>query len=120
MPRVFSRTIVAAIVAASLFGCKSDSSGPILEAGVVTATTDLAFSPSTITVTRGGGGSATVTWTFESVMHTVTWDSQPAGATVEDIPGSSNTNVARDFTVAGTYSYHCSIHPTMTGTVIVQ
>jgi plastocyanin len=51
----------------------------------------------------------------------VTWDSQPTGATVANIATTSSTSVGRDFTVAGTYAYHCTIHGTaMHGTVIVQ
>jgi plastocyanin len=61
-----------------------------------------------------------VDWTFQGVTHTVTWDSQPSGATVADIGNSHDTDVARNFTVAGTYQYHCSIHSTMTGVVVVQ
>lgn len=87
--------------------------------GAVTATSTVAFTPQLMTVTRGGA-TGTVTWTFEAVQHTVTWDSQPPGAAVADIPASSNTAVARDFTVAGTYEYHCSIHSGMTGSLLVQ
>jgi plastocyanin len=54
------------------------------------------------------------------VGHTVSWDSQPSGAAVADIGVSSSTNVARNFTVAGTYTYHCSIHSNMSGVVVVQ
>jgi plastocyanin len=48
----------------------------------------------------------------------VTWDSQPGS--VADIDATSSASVARDFTVAGTYHYHCSIHPQMVGVVNVQ
>ena len=72
-----------------------------------------------MTIARSGGTGA-VTWTFQSLAHTVTWDSKPAGATVSDIGATHDANVARPFTVAGTYAYHCSIHPGMTGSVIVQ
>ncbi|HEV7704195.1 MAG TPA: Ig-like domain-containing protein, partial [Gemmatimonadaceae bacterium] len=48
-------------------------------AGAVTATTSAAFTPQLMTITRGGG-TGTVTWTFQAEPHTVTWDSQPPGA----------------------------------------
>ena len=87
--------------------------------GAVTATTSAAFTPQLMTITRGGA-TGTVTWTFQAEPHTVTWDSQPPGAVVADIPVSSSTSVARDFSIAGTYEYHCSIHSGMTGSLLVQ
>ena len=85
----------------------------------VTATSSLQFTPSTVTVTQNGA-PATVTWVFQNVAHTVNWDTQPVGASVTDIGATSSASVVRDFSVTGTYTYHCSIHPQMTGTVIVQ
>ena len=85
----------------------------------VTATTGQAFDPSGVTIARAGG-TGTVTWTFQSLAHTVTWDTQPTGANVADIGPTQNAQVGRDFTVAGHYTYHCSIHPGMHGTVDVQ
>lgn len=85
--------------------------------GNVTATTGLAFDPSAVTVLRAAGTS-TITWHFQAVAHTVTWDAQPGSVT--DIAETASANVSRDFTVAGSYHYHCSIHPSMTGTITVQ
>lgn len=87
--------------------------------GTVTATTSAVFTPQLMTIGRGGA-TGTVTWTFQAEPHTVTWDSQPPGATVADIPVTSSTSVSRDFTIAGTYEYHCSIHSGMTGSILVQ
>jgi plastocyanin len=87
--------------------------------GNVTATSGLAFTPHSVTIGRVGGTGA-VTWTFQNVAHTVTWDTQPSGAAVADIGVSSSTDVARNFTVAGSYTYHCSIHSNMSGVVVVQ
>jgi plastocyanin len=87
--------------------------------GSVTAAASLVFTPHTVTIARANGTGA-VTWTFESVAHTVTWDSQPGGAAVAEINSTHDANVARNFTVPGTYEYHCTIHTNMTGVVIVQ
>jgi plastocyanin len=37
-----------------------------------------------------------------------------------DIATTANASVTRTFSTAGTFTYHCTIHPQMTGTVIVQ
>ena len=70
-----------------------------------------AFSPSDVAVAKG----ATVTWTNKDSMgHTVTSGSFDSG-TIQNGGSYSFT-----FTQAGTYDYHCSIHPSMTGKIIVQ
>jgi plastocyanin len=74
---------------------------------------NLAFSPSTITVSV----NTTVIWTnFDQVAHTVTSDT---GLFDSGNIASSNTYSFK-FTSAGTFTYHCKIHPSMTGTVIVN
>lgn len=116
-----SPTITASITAGSITHTGSQQitvSTPSATASV-TGTTGLAFTPASVTIARSAG-TGTVTWTFQSVAHTVTWDAQPTGAAVADIEATSNAHVARDFTVAGHYAYHCSIHAGMNGTVDVQ
>jgi plastocyanin len=74
--------------------------------------TSTAYSPSPINISAGG----TVTWTNnDNTTHTATdagtFDS---GAIA---PGASFSHT---FPTAGTFTYHCSIHPGMVGTVTVQ
>lgn len=72
-----------------------------------------AYSPSTITVTV----NTTITWTNkDAAAHTVTSNS---GVFTSEALGTNGTYSFK-FTTAGTYPYHCAIHPTMTGTVIVN
>jgi len=73
----------------------------------------MAFSPVTLTVTAG----TTVTWTNKDAMaHTVTSDSTlfVSGNIV------ANGTYSYTFNSAGTYPYHCAIHPTMKAKVIVN
>ena len=73
---------------------------------------NMAFNPASLSVTTG----STVTWANnDTTIHTVTADD-----------GSFNSgNIAigasysRVFSTAGTFSYHCTIHPEMTGKVVV-
>jgi len=75
---------------------------------------NFAFSPANITVKKG----TTVTWTnSDSTAHTVTESDGKAGPDSSALdPGSTYTFTFKD---AGTFQYHCSIHPSMTGTVVV-
>jgi len=75
-----------------------------------------AYSPQNITVKVGDS----VTWTNQdSVQHDVVSDDG-----VSNGPGSQllsqGESYSFTFTKAGTYNYHCSPHPYMTGTVTVE
>ncbi len=73
----------------------------------------VSFTPSTITITAG----TMVTWTNkDAVEHTVT---SYSGA-FDSGSISVNGNFSHLFTAAGTYPYYCTIHPSMTGSVIVN
>jgi plastocyanin len=74
---------------------------------------NMAFDPVTITVPA----NTTITWTNkDAVAHTVTSNSGLFES------GSMNTNAVWShlFTTPGSFPYHCAVHPTMTGTVIVN
>lgn len=76
---------------------------------------NFAFSPATLAIKTG----TTVTWTNrDSVTHTIAPDAgAPAGFGSGSLaPGASYQFT---FTSPGTYAYHCSIHPSMKGTVVV-
>ena len=71
-----------------------------------------AFNPAAIVVPAG----TTITWTNEdSARHTVTLDN---GAVTSDAL-STGATYSQTFTSAGTFAYHCSIHPSMKGSVTV-
>jgi plastocyanin len=75
---------------------------------------NMSFSPTQITVNKGD----TVTWTNnDSTTHTVTSDSGSELDSGNIQPGSDFTHT---FSQTGTFKYHCSIHPYMTGSVVVK
>lgn len=72
-----------------------------------------AFTPDDVSVTVG----TTVTWTnSDSVAHTSTSDGE--GWNSGSVAPGGNFSVA--FRTAGTFPYHCAIHPGMVGTVTVH
>lgn len=76
-----------------------------------------AFSPATITVTKG----AKVTWSNQdSTTHTVTSGANRSkdGTFDAQISGGNETQVTFDKT--GTFAYFCQIHQGMVATVIVN
>ena len=73
-----------------------------------------AFAPPEVTIRRGGS----VTWTNGSgFSHGV--DFSDVGAP-DDIAVFGSGTVSRTFQTAGTFSYRCSVHPSMMGSVVVQ
>lgn len=111
-------TITATLTAS---GVTKQSSAAITVADVpttaaVTATSGLQFTPSQADVKAGG----TVTWTFQNVSHNVTFDNPTAPGTPANIATTSDTTASRQFTQAGTFSYHCTIHAGMTGKIVVH
>lgn len=72
------------------------------------------FSPSSVSIARNG----TVTWTNGTgVVHNVSFSGTGAPANIGDHSSGVNT---RTFPAAGTFSYQCTNHPGMTGSVTVQ
>lgn len=71
------------------------------------------FMPKSLTVKVG----TTVTWTNQdSTTHTVTSDS---GSELSSGGIAPTHTYSHTFAQTGTFNYHCSIHPSMTATVVV-
>lgn len=82
--------------------------------GKIEITKNRIFTPSQITVAKGG----TVTWTNnDQVAHTVTEDNGegPDSGSIE--PGATYSYTYKN---AGSYQYHCKFHPEMRGTIVVK
>lgn len=123
----FRIAVAAALLGAASFGCGSSysppasptptpttgSGSPVSIVSGASTKASSAYAPNPITVAVGGS----VTWmNNDSTSHTSTadggaWSSGTIG------PGASYT---KQFSSAGTFTYHCSIHPGMVGSVVVQ
>jgi amicyanin len=95
---------------ASASATAADSPAP--QGGTAVAIADFKFSPATLTVPVG----TTVTWTNQ--------DEEPHTLAAKDgsfhSPGiDTHGTYSFTFTTPGSYDYICSIHPFMTGTVVV-
>lgn len=111
----------------ALSGCTSygpssapPSATPVQVPGTPTVSIEnFTFNPASITVPKG----TTVTWVNQdSADHQIVNDAkdsigQGALFTSSSLPKGSSYSFR--FDTPGTYPYHCSIHPSMKGTVIV-
>ena len=80
--------------------------------GTAVGIDSFAFSPATLNAKVG----QQVTWTNkQGVAHTVT-----ANAGAFNHPMPSGATFSFTFTKAGTFAYHCTIHPSMQATIVVS
>jgi len=118
---ILSSLLIAGLGAGCGGGYSTGPSGPPVAGGPTTALipsgaytgAQPSFAPPTLTVTAG----TTVTFgNNDSTTHTTVADGGQWN--------SGNLEPGRTFTVKldtpGTYSYHCVIHPFMTGKIVVQ
>lgn len=81
--------------------------------GIEVKIDNFSFGPAIVTVPVG----TTVTWTNrDDIPHTVVSDDKVFKSKVLD----TDEKFSYTFTKPGTYGYFCSIHPKMTGKVVVQ
>ncbi|HEY1872456.1 MAG TPA: cupredoxin family copper-binding protein [Chitinophagaceae bacterium] len=109
-----SLILVSAII---IFSCSKNSSNSMSNntpaAPNTVSIANMAFTPATITVSAG----TKITWmNNDNMTHTVTADDMSFDS--GNIAGGSS--FSRTFSVVGSYPYHCTIHPNMTGTVVVK
>jgi plastocyanin len=92
-----------------------DPCAPSTAAGAVTASiVDFEFEPAAVSATVGD----VISWTNNGdAPHTATLDGIAACATAQLSPGAS---AGISFSAAGTYPFHCAVHPTMTGTIEIS
>ena len=117
--RIASVVSLISVFSAILISCsKSASTGGTNNGNPATlpntvSIANMAFNPATITVKAG----TTVTWkNNDNMSHTVTADDDSYDS--GNLPMGSS--FSKTFSIAGTYPFHCTIHPSMTGSVVVQ
>jgi plastocyanin len=83
--------------------------GPI---GATVEVKDISYRPAAVTITTGHA----VQWKYDDgdIPHNVNFNTFRSGD-----PVSSGT-YTHTFATAGSYSYHCDVHPNMRGTVTVS
>lgn len=110
--------MITMVLSTAGYSCKKDSTGTPSDTNPPKTANDISiknmdFSPATLTVKSG----TTVTWTNnDSYAHTVT--SKTNAFDSGDI--TSGKTFSFTFSAAGTYNYFCSLHPAMTGSIVVQ
>ena len=111
---------ITAIVAASFISMvgtrkvRAADPGDPAPGGIEVKIDNFSFGPMTMTVAAG----TTVTWTNnDDVPHTVVSDDK---STFKSKALDTGDHFSYTFTKPGTYPYFCSVHPKMTGKVIVQ
>jgi plastocyanin len=113
--RTLKQDLVRSAVLGGLLGLLAGAAVMAAPAGVDTAVKidNFTFIPQRLTVKTG----TTVTWTNQDdIPHTVT----SATKAFRSKPLDTDDKFSFTFTTAGVYEYFCSLHPHMTGTIVVE
>ena len=106
------RGLLAAAFAAAIFAAAA-SSLPARAGGIEVKIDNFTFSPERVTVKAG----TTVTWVNEDdIPHTIASSAKLFKSKALD----TDDSYAFTFTTPGEYQYFCSLHPHMTGTIVVE
>jgi len=121
---VTASLVPLAAVAGAIAGCgssdakpspaQSSAPAPHTAAGHAVTISDFKFMPGSLTVRRGA--RITVT-NRDSTAHTATADDGRSFDTGNIDPGAAATVT---LSKAGTYKFHCTIHPFMHGTLVIR
>ena len=111
------RTLVLPLVlvtAGALVGCSPDSQSS--EPAATVTVTGMAYQPADITVKVGD----TVEWVFDDggIPHDVAGEGELSGQLQSDLLTEGTYSFT--FETAGEFTYHCTPHPSMVGTVTVE
>lgn len=99
--------------AAMAAGESSPAASPSAEQECHVDIEDFAFGPAAIEIDAG----TTVVWeNYDSAAHTVTADD----GSFDSGEVTQGQTFSQTFDTPGTFTYHCAIHPNMTGTITVR
>lgn len=118
-PAIFILMLISVLVTIGFYACSKDNNdnggnnGGGGDTGQSVSIKDFAFSASTLTVSAG----TTVMWTNnDSAPHTVTADD----GSFDSGNIATGGTYSHKFTAAGTFAYHCTIHPGMKASIKVN
>jgi plastocyanin len=115
---LWSLAIAAAVILVAMAAGRPRISGFVAEQEKASAEAaikidNFSFTPAMVTVPAG----TTVRWTNrDDIPHNVVSDDKSFKSKAMD----TDENFSYTFSKPGTYSYFCSIHPKMTGKIVVQ
>jgi plastocyanin len=118
---LFATLLVVVVIGVAATGCGGGTSSSTTAgspsttgaSGAQVVMKGFAFSPASITIKAG----ESVTWTNQDgSTHTVTADN----GEFDSGNVAAGATFSFTFAKAGTYPYHCTIHSSMKGTVVVQ
>jgi len=105
--------LAVAALALLFIGMTSSASASPNAATQSVAVASFAFTPVSLTINIGDS----VKWTnSDPATHTVTSDTGAFNSTLQPSSGTFTFQ----FASAGTFAYHCAVHPSMTGSIIVR
>lgn len=108
--------IAIVVLGVAILGAKNSAVAAQQKAqGAEVKIDNFSFGPASLTVSVG----STVTWTNrDDIPHTVVSTDDPRVFKSKVL--DTDEKFSFTFTKAGTYPYFCSVHPKMTGKVVVQ
>ena len=114
MSRILLRWIIASVAGMALMAGAASATEPAAAAAVQINIFNYKFDPASVTVSVG----TTVTWTNkDEIPHTVASSDKSFQGSAGLDTGDSYSYT---FTKPGTYKYYCTLHPFMTGVIVVQ
>ena len=112
---VLGFTSMALVMTMALAAARGVAADPPQAATAEVKIDNFSFTPATLTVPVG----TTVTWTNrDDIPHTVVSADDPKAFKSKVM--DTDEKFSYTFATAGTFTYFCSVHPKMTGTVVVK